>query len=84
MLRLGRAQRVVADGQAYEGALALVQSFADAPLDVVRAIKQLLQAGMHLPYAQALDEEHALFPDLWAADPHLQAVEKFLNRKPKG
>jgi enoyl-CoA hydratase len=83
MLRLGLAQRVVPDGEAYTGAWKLVQSFDDAPLDVVRAIKSLLRAGVQRPYAEALDEEHALFPDLWAADAHLEAVEKFLNRKPK-
>lgn len=84
MLRLGLAQRVVPDGEAYAGAWSLVTAFEDAPLGVVRAVKALLRAGTHLPYAEALDEEHALFPDLWAADAHLAAVEKFLNRKPKG
>ncbi len=84
MLRLGLAQRVVADGEAYEGAWVLVQAFEDAPLEVVRAIKSLLRAGARFPYNEALDEEHALFPDLWAGDAHIKAVEKFLNRKPKG
>jgi hypothetical protein len=48
---------------------------------VVRGIKTLLQAGLTQPYEAALQIERDLFPPLWAAEPHLQAVERFLQRK---
>jgi hypothetical protein len=46
----------------------------------VRAIKALLLAGLSQGYDDALAYERALFPPLWAADPHIRAVERFLKR----
>jgi hypothetical protein len=38
---------------------------------------------LNQPYDTALQTERDLFPPLWAGEPHLQAVEAFLNRDRK-
>lgn len=78
---LGLVNRVVEAGQALPGALAWAEEIAALPVDVVRSMKALLHAGLTLPYAAALDAERALFPPLWAAEPHLNAVAEFLKRR---
>jgi enoyl-CoA hydratase/carnithine racemase len=81
ILALGLANQVTPAGKALEVAQALAQEISTLPPDVVRGIKALLQAGIQQPYDVALATERAIFPPLWAAEPHLQAVERFLNRK---
>jgi hypothetical protein len=44
-------------------------------------MKALLQAGLHHPYEEALRVEKELFPPLWSADAHIQAVDAFLKRR---
>jgi enoyl-CoA hydratase/carnithine racemase len=61
-------------------ALELAHHIAQSPPDVVRGIKSLLQAGLNHPYETALQIERDIFPPLWAADAHLEAVERFINR----
>lgn len=78
---LGLALRVVGAGQALESALQLARHIAEAPPDVVRGVKALLQAGLNLPYEAALQAERDIFPPLWAAPAHLQAVQDFLARQ---
>lgn len=78
---LGLANKVVEPGTALEHALNIAKHIAEHPPDVVRAIKTLLRAGLDHPYQQALAVERDLFPPLWAAEPHLQAVDAFLNRQ---
>lgn len=80
LLATGLVNRVVEAGQALPHALAFAQKIAAAPPDVVRAIKALLRAGLTQPYDAALQFERDLFPPLWAAEPHLAAVERFLKR----
>lgn len=72
---------IVPGGEAFKHAMALADSIATRPPAVVRAIKQLLQAGLHEPYLEALTTERDLFPPLWADDAHLQAVEDFFVRQ---
>lgn len=81
LLRGGLVHQIAERGQAYEAALAYAQKIVQHPPAVVSAMKQMLWAGLTLPYDQALDAEHALFPPLWAAEPHLNAVEAFFNRR---
>ncbi len=81
LLERGLVSQVVDQGQALPAALEYAQRIAAHPPDVVRAIKALLQAGLHQPYEQALQAERDLFPSLWAAEPHLDAVRQFLERK---
>lgn len=81
LLALGLATRVAPAGQALAAAQTLAATIAALPPDVVRAMKALLQAGVNHPYEQALQMERDLFPALWAAEPHLQAVEAFLKRE---
>ena len=78
---LGLANRVVPTGTALNHALDFAHQIAQSPPAVVRAIKSLLQAGINQPYEAALKTERALFPPLWAAEPHLKAVETFVNRQ---
>lgn len=79
--KLGLVQQIVPAGTALEAAQALAEDMAQQPPDVVRGIKALLQAGRTLPYDQALQTERDIFPPLWAADAHLDAVAAFLQRQ---
>ena len=81
MLELGLVQAVVPQGTAVDEAMQLANKIAEQPPKVVRAIKQLLQAGVRHPYATAIQQERDLFPLLWLDEPHWQAVNKFLERQ---
>jgi enoyl-CoA hydratase len=81
LLELGLVNQVVDNGQALAAALEYARHIAAQPSDVVRAIKALLQAGLHQPYEAAQQTERDLFPALWAAEPHLDAVRRFVERK---
>jgi enoyl-CoA hydratase len=76
----GLVNRVVEAGSALSYALIMAEQIAASPPDVVRGIKWLLQAGLNQTPEQAQQIERDIFPPLWAADAHLQAVEKFLSR----
>jgi enoyl-CoA hydratase len=76
----GLVQRVVGAGKAYEEALAWAQTLAAKDLATLHALKAMLKAG-RAPLAPVLEAERALFPDLWAAPAHAQAVQAFLERK---
>ncbi len=81
---LGLANRVVEPGRALRSALDFAQVIAQNPPEVIRAVKALLQAGLNHPYEQALQHERDLFPPLWAADAHINAVNNFLNKDTSG
>lgn len=78
--RLGLANKSVEEGKALDYALNFAQHITEHTPEVVQSVKQLLQAGLHQPYDEALKLERELFPSLWAAPPHLHAVEDFLKR----
>jgi len=73
--------RVVPSAQSYIAAVELAESIARHDLESVRAIKRLLRAGLTQPAADAALAEQAEFPPLWAARPHLEASERFVERK---
>ena len=77
---LGLANKVVEQGKALEHARHLARLIADHPPAVVRGIKRLLRAGLEQSYDEALQTEREIFPPLWAAEPHLEAVAAFLDR----
>jgi enoyl-CoA hydratase len=81
LLALGLVNQVVDSGQALPYALDFARQIAALPTEVVRGIKALLQAGINLSYDEALQQERSIFPALWAAEPHLQAVANFLARR---
>jgi enoyl-CoA hydratase/carnithine racemase len=81
LLAAGLVNRVVEAGSALHHALRMAEHIAASPPDVVRGIKRVLQAGLNRPYETALDIEREVFPPLWAADAHIQAVENFLKRE---
>jgi enoyl-CoA hydratase len=83
LLANGLVNQVVEAGSALDHALAYVEGFINHPLPVIHSIKVLLQAGLNQPYKAALQTERSLFPPLWAAESHIQAVEAFLNRDRK-
>lgn len=73
--------QVVDAGTALDTALFLANDFAARSPAVVRAIKHLLLAGLRHPYAEAQRIEQELFPGLWEAKEHREAVERFLKRR---
>lgn len=77
----GLVNRVVEAGNALPHALDFARSIAAQSPAVVGAIKQLLLAGINQPYLEALRVEQELFPDLWAAPAHLEAVAEFLRSR---
>jgi len=77
----GLANRLVPAGQALAEALQLAKSFVERAATAVRAVKELLRAGISLPAEDAAMTERSLFPDLWAASEHLQASASFVARK---
>lgn len=77
---LGLVNRIVETGTAAAHALTLAQRIATEPPETVRAMKQLLRAGLVTPYDEALKMERALFPPLWDSEPHVRAVEGALLR----
>lgn len=81
LLSYGLAHQVAARGQAFDAALTFAQKITRHPAATVSAIKRMLWAGLTQPYEDALATEHELFPPLWADEPHLAAVEAFLNRR---
>ena len=83
LLASGLVNRIVDAGTSLEHALDYAHTFNQLDLTVIHSIKALLQAGLNQPYETALQAERDLFPSLWAAEPHLQAVEAFLNRDRK-
>jgi len=80
LLALGVANQAVAKGRALQTALDLANQIAAHPPQVVQGVKTLLQAGLSTSYIEALQIERDIFPPLWAAESHLQAVERFLRR----
>lgn len=77
---LDLVNRVVPAGAALAHAVEYAHEIAQRPPDVVRSMKALLQAGLTQPYDTALHTERSLFPRLWTADAHRQAMSNFLNR----
>jgi enoyl-CoA hydratase len=81
LVSLGLTNKLVEPGTAYEHTLNFVRQIVQRPFEVVHGVKALLRAGQETPYDEALQIERDIFPPLWAAEPHLQAVEDFLRRQ---
>jgi enoyl-CoA hydratase len=76
---LALANDIVPEGKALSFALDFAAKIAERPPHVVRGIKALLQAGLCHNYEVALKIEQDIFPPLWAAESHLQAIEDFFK-----
>ena len=72
---------VVPEGKAFNFAFDFASEIAEQPPQVVRGIKALLQAGLRYNYEAALKIEQDIFPPLWAAESHIEAVEAFFKRQ---
>lgn len=81
LIELKIANEKVAQGQALVSAMTFANQIAERPPKVVRGIKNLLCAGLMMPYDEARQIEHGIFPDLWADEAHIQAVEAFFERQ---
>jgi len=81
LIALKLANQKVDEGQALVSAMTLANQIAERPVNVVRGIKQLLRAGLTMSYDAARQAEYDIFPDLWADEPHIQAVEAFFERQ---
>lgn len=81
LIALKIANQKVEQGKALERALDFANQIAERPANVVRGIKQLLRAGLTMPYDDARQAEYDIFPDLWADEAHIQAVESFFERQ---
>ncbi len=73
--------QVTEAGQALAGARSFAEVIAGWDADVVRGIKRLLRAGVELSPSDARQVEAEIFPPLWAAPAHLDAVEQFLAKQ---
>lgn len=80
---LGMVNKIVPAGESLRHALIAAEHIAAMPPEVPRSIKALLQAGINEDYEQALKTERALFPPLWASEPHQRAVDEFVARHNK-
>ncbi len=81
VLALGLANSIAPKGDALASAMQFAQTIAQTDPNVIVGMKALLQAGLHQPYEDALRVEKELFPPLWSADAHIQAVGAFLKRR---
>ncbi len=77
---LGVVNQLAPPGEALAAARALASQVVGADPAAVRAIKALLRAGLSAPYEEALAAERALFPPLWAAEAHQEAVARLVAR----
>jgi enoyl-CoA hydratase/carnithine racemase len=73
--------RVVPPASSYPAAVELAESIARHDPAAVRAIKRLLRAGLSQTATDAALAERTEFPALWAARPHLEASDRFVERK---
>jgi enoyl-CoA hydratase len=80
-LQYGLANRLAPAGQALNAAQEFALELAAQPQGALRAIKRLLRVGITLPPETAASLERAEFPPLWAADEHLAAVRRFLEKR---
>ena len=78
---MGLTSQISPPGKALEVAMQMAQKIAALDPATVRSIKALLKAGREQAYSQALDFERSMFPELWCADAHVKAVERFLAGK---
>lgn len=79
LLELNLANYKVGSGLALPAAMTFANRIAERPPNVVRGIKQLLRAGLTLPYEEARQIEYDIFAPLWADTPHLEAIDAFLK-----
>ncbi|MGB1285913.1 MAG: enoyl-CoA hydratase/isomerase family protein [Aggregatilineales bacterium] len=78
---LGLISEITVPGQALDTAIQLAKTISTKDPQVVYGIKSLLRAGLEHPYDKALRIERDIFPALWAADAHIDAVDAFLQRQ---
>lgn len=84
IVSLGLAMTVTPPGETLAGALTLARQIVTLDQAAVVAAKQMLQAGLNLPYEAALARERSLFPSLWTGETHLAAMRAFTERENGG
>ena len=73
-LNLGLVNQIAGEGRAYADALTLAERIARWDGEAVAAVKHILREA-------SPEAERAVFPELWAAEAHLRAVDEFLQRR---
>jgi enoyl-CoA hydratase len=81
LLDMGLLVGITHPDETLSAAMELAETIARLDSAAVAAVKRILRGGLTLPYDEAKAAERAAFPKLWAAEPHLKAVEAFLKRK---
>lgn len=76
----GLVNHIAPSGEALNVALELAHDIGQMPVTTIQAIKRILRAWIMLPAGAASAVERSEFPPLWAAEEHLLAVDRFLNR----
>lgn len=76
----GLVNELAPENEAMEVANNMAKEISKKSPQAVGAIKRALRAGLYLQTGAASSIEQAEFPALWAAEEHLQSVEKFLKR----
>jgi enoyl-CoA hydratase len=81
LLQLKLANQKVGQGLALVSAITFANQIAERPIKVVHGIKHLLRAGLTMSYDEARQAEYDIFPELWADEAHIKAVEAFFERQ---
>jgi enoyl-CoA hydratase/carnithine racemase len=81
-LALGIADRVVPDGEVYDAAVAMAQSYANGPAVALRAAKQAIDDGLELDLDSALRLETTLFAALFSTEDQRIGMASFLEQGP--
>ena len=80
--RIGLAQRLTAPGELIDTALAVATEIAANPAPQLRMIKRLLgENALEEDLALVQAREHELMRECWQSPEHLQAVQRFLERR---
>ncbi len=80
--KIGLVEQVVDTGTAVDAALALAGRVGKQSPVAVAACKRLIQAGRHMPRAQALGMERERFVDLFDSEDQKEGVQAFLEKRP--
>jgi enoyl-CoA hydratase/carnithine racemase len=81
-LRLGIADRVVADAEVYTGAREMAAQYAEGPAVALRAAKQAIDDGLELDLDSALRLETTLFAGLFATEDQKTGMRSFVENGP--
>lgn len=80
--RIGLVNRVVADVELQEAAMAIARSYADGPRTALRRMKENLELAMQADFLTALDNEAVQLVDASKDPDHSEAIRAFIEKRP--